>query len=267
MIYQKFKPCDQLIPFVRTYYSWENPENNDNIIVESPPSAYTGLVFNLGDDCKFGLLEKPRQLLPKAYYSGQATTSYTLELNGKISMFGAVLNATTLYKLFGDDQREFIDRRKKLCWSSEADVENLLNQLRRSTNLEKVQIIDNYLSSIVDGNQVVFDKFDESVALIDERNGNIKVNEILDRFGFSRRHYQKLFRERVGVSPKAYMRTKRMSRVCYLLTTTEEIDWQDIVFEGGYFDQSHFIKDFIDFIGRNPSLYFKNNQELHRLLQ
>jgi len=38
----------------------------------------------------------------------------------------------------------------------------------------------------------------------------------------------------------------------------EEIIWTEIVYETGYADQSHFIKDFQEFCGFNPSRYIKN---------
>ena len=37
-----------------------------------------------------------------------------------------------------------------------------------------------------------------------------------------------------------------------------EIVWTDIVYETGYADQSHFIKEFQEFCGFNPSKYIKN---------
>jgi AraC-like DNA-binding protein len=36
----------------------------------------------------------------------------------------------------------------------------------------------------------------------------------------------------------------------------------DVLFEGGYYDQSHFIKDFKYFSGRTPRRYNKTNVEL-----
>jgi AraC-like DNA-binding protein len=134
-------------------------------------------------------------------------------------------------------------------------------------NQTKIQLVDEYFNLMIESKKIERDRFDASVDYIDEKLGNISLQEVMDEYGFSSRYYQKLFIKRVGVSPKSYLRLRRMSRICHLLSTQKEIDWQDIVFEGGYFDQSHFIKDFLDFIGRNPSVYFKDNKELARLLR
>ena len=47
----------------------------------------------------------------------------------------------------------------------------------------------------------------------------------------------------------------------------KDIDWHDIIYYGGYFDQSHFIKDFLKYVGRNPSDYYRSNIELAKLIK
>lgn len=267
MFYKKFNPTDGLKPFIHTYYVWENLNNTSSLIIESPPSAYSAFVFNLGDEYKAGIYGKRLMITPRIFLTGQATKSYSLELQGKISMVGVVLKATTLYYFIEGDQKSLLNKRKDLTDYMGDRLTNLYSELKIAlTNKEKISLVDNFLLRILEEKEVTRDKFDESVDFIDSKYGNTTLRDITDQYEFSPRYYQKIFHKRVGVSPKSYMRMRRMSHICHLLTTQKEINWQDIVYEGGYFDQSHFIKDFMDFIGRNPSIYFKNNKELARLL-
>ena len=216
-------------------------------VVESPPSAYTALVFNLGDAHQFASIGEKMRYAPTTYLAGQATRSYSLKFSGNIAMVGAVLYATSIFKLFGGDQKDLIDQRVETYGIESHELDKTRLHLVGNVGQDINKALDAFFLSIVEGKKLVFDRFDQSVAKIDSKHGNIALPDIIDEFGFSARYYQKLFMQRVGLSPKSYIRLRRLSRVCYLLSTKKEIDWQDIVFEGGYYDQSHFIKDFLDF--------------------
>ncbi len=267
MFYKKYEPSHELKSFIHTYYLWEDLRDENPLIIESPPSAYGGIVFNFGDQYMAGVYDHQLEITPRIFFTGQATKSYTLELFGRISMIGLVLKATTLYYLISEEQKSFLNKRMSLSDFIGNEIQALFDRLKSTINDEnKISLLDTYFTEIIRSKGIARDRFDDSVDFIDAKFGNTTLNEVVEKFGFSSRYYQKLFIRRVGVSPKSYMRMRRMSHICHLLQTQKEINWQDIVFEGGYFDQSHFIKDFLDFIGRNPSIYFKENRELARLL-
>jgi hypothetical protein len=97
MHYKKYGPDIFLEPFIETYYIWEDATNVDALILESPPSAYCAMVFNLGDEYKAGIYGENLLVTSEIFFAGQATKSYTLKLKGKISMIGVVFRATSLY--------------------------------------------------------------------------------------------------------------------------------------------------------------------------
>ena len=55
------------------------------------------------------------------------------------------------------------------------------------------------------------------------------------------------------------MRIVRFNYLWDKIRTEHVLDYQDLVFDGHFFDQSHFIKDFKDIIGETPSYFFKRN--------
>lgn len=268
MEYKQFQAVEALQPFIRCFYLWKDAQPNAPLIIESPPSSYNAIVFNFGDAYKVGLYDRNRQVTPQVFFTGQATKSYSLEFTGEIYIIGLVLKPTTLYHLIQVDQKQFVDQRCDLMAYLGSNIQDLYQYLRSvNSAMEQIEIISNYMDAFITQKNIHRDWLDHSVDDIDTHNGNIKFDEILEKYQKSKRYYQKVFLKRVGISPKSYMRTKRLSHVCYLLSTHQEVNWQDIVYEGGYFDQSHFIKDFTEFIGRNPTNYFKNNQELARILR
>ncbi|MBE9181174.1 AraC family transcriptional regulator [Oculatella sp. LEGE 06141] len=82
-----------------------------------------------------------------------------------------------------------------------------------------------------------------------------KVGSVVEQTGFSTRHFNQLFRDQVGLTPKLYCRVQRLQQALQLLTDKEPIDWLDIAFTCGYFDQAHFIHDFRAFANCTPTEY------------
>ncbi len=268
MHYQKYSPNPSLRSFIQTYYIWENPDNANVLTIESPPSAYTAMVFNLGEPFLAGVYGGKLYQVPLCFFTGQATQSYTLKLSGKIFMIGVVLKATSFYHFTGLDQKPFLNKRADLFNIMGNKAKKVYEQLKNLTNRKKmITLLDQFFLQIIAERKIVRDEVDKSVDIIDDQHGNLKLANLQEKVSLSPRYFQKVFTRRIGVSPKSYMRLRRMSHICFLLSTKKEINWHDLVYEGGYFDQSHFIKDFMDFIGRNPSLYFKHNNELARLVR
>ncbi|HAJ64811.1 MAG TPA: AraC family transcriptional regulator [Cyanobacteria bacterium UBA8543] len=83
------------------------------------------------------------------------------------------------------------------------------------------------------------------------------VSEVTNQIGFSARHFNQLFRNQVGLTPKLFCRIQRLRQVLYLLAGKKQINWMDVALKCGYFDQAHFIHDFRTFAGCTPTDYLE----------
>jgi methylphosphotriester-DNA--protein-cysteine methyltransferase len=108
---------------------------------------------------------------------------------------------------------------------------------------------------------------DEAVGFIDMHNGSVSVEEVATKFKVSRRYLEKQFLEKVGVSPKFYARIKRFGTLSNKVAHLEKVDWQDVVFETDLHDQSHLVKEFMEFNKMNPSEYHQKHREMTRFLK
>jgi AraC-like DNA-binding protein len=84
------------------------------------------------------------------------------------------------------------------------------------------------------------------------------VAAVVERTGFSQRHFIASFRDEVGLTPKMFARITRFRRVIDSLQGSAQVDWSALALECGYFDQAHFIHDFRDFAGISPSAYLRH---------
>jgi AraC-like DNA-binding protein len=82
-----------------------------------------------------------------------------------------------------------------------------------------------------------------------------RVDEVAERFGIAPRTLQRLFQRYVGVSPKWVLRRYRLHEAAAVLAREQHRPWAEVAAELGYFDQSHFIRDFTRAIGMTPVAY------------
>jgi AraC-like DNA-binding protein len=92
-----------------------------------------------------------------------------------------------------------------------------------------------------------------AIELIHRTQCNIRIQELADECGVSRRHLERVFSECVGVSPKIYTRIYRFRAVMDDAAAKTPVNWADIAAAHGYSDQSHFIRDYRSFSGRVPT--------------
>jgi AraC-like DNA-binding protein len=91
-----------------------------------------------------------------------------------------------------------------------------------------------------------------------ESHGVVRVGELADALGWSRKRLVARFREEIGLPPKAVARVLRFERARALATGAERPDWARIAVDCGYYDQSHLINDFRAFTGRTPGTFFQD---------
>lgn len=87
------------------------------------------------------------------------------------------------------------------------------------------------------------------------------VAGLIEQTGLSERRLIDLFRDQVGMTPKAFCRVRRFQRVLMAVHRQERVDWARVAQEGGYYDQAHLIHDFQSFAGMTPATYVERATE------
>lgn len=267
MRYQKFKPSADLTSLVECYYVWEG-ETKGRLEVQSPPNGFSAIVFNFGDPSWAYQHSSELVAIPKAFVSGQFTSNYHIVLDGLICSIGIVFKPSSFYNFFGLRMSELVNSRMPLELLLMDKAVPLYNRIKHEKNEEKrIKILDEFLVPYTSIAKSRLSVIDEALEFIDEMKGNVTVEGVASHLKISRRYLEKKFLEKVGVSPKFYARVKRFSILSNKLAHTNKVDWQDVVFESGLHDQSHLVKEFMEFNGMNPSDYHKQHQEMVRFLK
>ncbi|HEX2608259.1 MAG TPA: helix-turn-helix domain-containing protein [Flavisolibacter sp.] len=268
MIYQKFKPADWLSPFVECYFIWHSSGKVvTDFVVESPPTGFCSIVFNSGDDYILQNKKYEQLAVPRQFISGQSIYSYKLFFNGVINLAGIVLKPAALASLFHHPTYQYTEERITLREVFKPSVvEKLSDQLAQvGDDNEKAKLLEGFLT--IQCGQPQLDDIDRVANLIVERNGMIDVSELLKEVFMSRRNFERKFFKKVGLSPKYYARLRRISFVMNAIAGKKKADWSHLFSECEFYDQSHFIRDFVEFTGRTPQQYLDENLELANLVE
>lgn len=85
--------------------------------------------------------------------------------------------------------------------------------------------------------------------------GTLSIRTVSDQLGISQNHLDTQFKRLVGISPKVFARLYRFGSVLSTIDVRQPIDWGQIAHDSGFYDQSHFNKDFAAFTGDSPTDY------------
>lgn len=102
----------------------------------------------------------------------------------------------------------------------------------------------------------------EAVALLRAANGALSVRELSARTYYSERHLNRLFTEHLGLGAKQFGRLLRVNRAARVLGSGAH-SLSVLAQDTGYFDQSHFIRDFREVCGVTPREYLANLSEFY----
>jgi AraC-like DNA-binding protein len=83
----------------------------------------------------------------------------------------------------------------------------------------------------------------------------IHVAEVARLLGLSERQLERRFLERVGVTPKRFATLRRFERAVAFTRTAPSLT--AVALDAGYYDQSHFIREFRRFTGVSPGALFR----------
>ena len=182
--------------------------------------------------------------------------SITLNFIGTMDTFIIICKPTVFTRVFSIDLTPIPKRSIDLPHAVFQPLWEELSQIK--TTEERIDHFTKFVNSFQqthyqpDAIDVFYDK-------IIEKGTTTLLKEIVKDFPACQRTLERNFIKRTGVSPKTLMRIVRLDYLWTKIKDENAIDYQDLVFDGNYFDQAHFINDFKSIIGETPNYFFNRN--------
>lgn len=258
MQFTRLEPPQELNTIVECYWI---AEDNDPTPVRQKiiPDGFPEIIFHFGDPYKINLTTQ-WEVQVKSLLAGQITRYFYLENTGKSHMLGIKLKPAAVYQLFEVEMNTLNDHVADLHDALNGKLDALENQVRTSSNNhERIAIINNYLGQLIlKPSDLVVEK---ALSEIFSTHGLVTVSELCELTNTHERQLQRRFKKEIGLSPKFYSRLIRFNYIFHL-AQEKKLRWSEVGLEAGYYDQSHFIKNFKSFTGEDPTGYFFDEPNL-----
>ncbi|WP_316785341.1 helix-turn-helix domain-containing protein [Pedobacter frigiditerrae] len=260
MNYQTFEPSQELTTLIKCYWTLESPKEENPQRQTIISDGCMEMIFHYGDLYKQYLENGDSIIQPRCFVIGQLTQPLEIEPTGETGIFSIRFHpegflplatipikementAVSLKKLFGKDGEELEE--KILTTSSVADrikhIETfLLNRLADSETIDRI--------------------IKSTVETILTANGQLSIDELSKQTNINRRQLERKFSSTIGLSPKQLSKTIRLQATLKMLLNKEFTSLTALAYEGEYYDQAHFIKDFKEFTGLTPKEFYGNS--------
>ena len=173
-----------------------------------------------------------------------------------------------LYRLMGVPLNEFsMDESFDSTYMLDKEIAFITERLREATAYDQmVSIIESFLLKKLRHLRSKL-PIDSVLPLIIKKGGLVNVDDIAQQSCVSVRQLERQFQQRIGISPKFFVRLTRFSKAWVMKENNPHLKWTTIAYECGYFDQMHLIRDFKEFAGVTPSVIeaeFNNSPFLFR---
>ena len=252
---QKFYPNPTLAPFIREYMIIETVLQISNHIM---PDTSVVMAFRYK-----GCIENTEGItsvvLPNAMVTGlkKSVRNYTYSAHTG--------NLLVIFRESGIRAFSKVPAHELFNTSITSDnlfpnttLNSILECLSDATSHEKrINIIEAFLL-----NMLRFNKPDllvnEAIHNIKKQNGIIVIKDLAKSLYISHDSFEKRFRASVGTTPKQFASIVRMNHLVKNHSTYDSLTAAS--YDAGYYDQSHFIKDFRQFTGQTPTVFFKNTR-------
>lgn len=260
MKYTEIIPGERLKPYIRCYYTFEsdtNVELNDTVF----PGGHMEIIFNLGEGIWQSSVNEIFHTNPQVELWGKITQPLAVKSVGKNLMLGIRFYAHSAAYFLNEEVWEFNNQVADLRDLLGAPVRTLQARLKETRQLNRrIELIEEFLL----GRMALKERRADNIAMIGriikemqqdpyaDNTGNMET--IASRHNISSRYLRKLFLQYTGVTPKLYNKINRFQQ-SLLLITENRSSLTSIAYDCGYFDQSHFIRDFKFFAGIAPSAY------------
>lgn len=265
MIYRSFIPPMALRNIVKCIWVLEDADSlHANEYEKILPDGSPEMLFHYGERFK----KKNRDgedFQQRSFLFGQLTSFIELKPTGSVGVLGIKFHPHGLFQLTGIPQWQLNDQAIDLVNIFPRQYAETEEKIWSASSIEeRVLFAENFLLHELNTLSMKRKKDHQSIAfalqqLINpfSRKDN---NTIASSLHISKRELERRFSDQVGLSPAQYAKIIRFQ---YIFQVKEKMQsLTELALAAGYYDQSHFIRDFKAIAGVNPGTFFKQEAKL-----
>lgn len=265
MTFQEFIPSPALRPYVARYWLVETfPADAHPMEHLLLPNSLDGFVFQYQTQAPhFYLRAGQAEALPAAYALLQPVAPWRLRLPAACGIAGVFFRPGVVHRWLRCPMHELTQQPLDLEALLGREVGHLLAQLGEAISGpdRRAQLLEAFVAQRLPVFAQSVTCADHALQLLVQHHGNASVQALARQLRVSRQYLARQFAEQVGLSPKLAGRIMRFNAVHQRLVRQPQPNWLDLVYQFGYYDQAHLIKDFQAFTGGSPTDFQRASTE------
>ncbi|WP_343330788.1 helix-turn-helix domain-containing protein [Polaribacter staleyi] len=243
------------------FYFAEN--TNTKIITKTfLPSYQTILIFSFGSKTTLQSKDNTEIKIDKYLLLGPIKQAFNYDLFPNSKILVVNFKADTFYRFFGDISQNKYQELNSDGLSNENCFMTLWSELYKIKNTK--QRIDHILHFcrpyLQEQNKIAEKLINIKSKFVDP------IKLIADQEQQTERNVQLIHKKQLGYSAKEINRYQRFIKAIQLIQNNTsksiKVNWLDIINECGYYDQSHLILDFKNYLNLTPTNYLKFQQNI-----
>lgn len=190
----------------------------------------------------------------EVYVMGFCSSFVEFDINKEFNYFGIRFLPGAFSILFNIDASELSNRSEYLA-SVQTDLYKYIQQLISAcVSFEGLSNkLNTYFLNHIAHLDITLDKrFSKALACILSNKGMVNIETELND-GISSRHLRRLFNFYVGDTTKSFCRVIRFQNLLKIDPSISLLQAEKLFYDFGYYDQTHFIKEFKQYYGITPS--------------
>lgn len=253
MIYHRQLPPEALQTLINCYWHIDSEGDSEITTEKIVPDGYSEVILHYGAPYEINI-SGTWELQAPLLLAGQIRKHFFLRNTGASGMVGIKFQPAALTYLFNIDQSVLTDKVIALPAILAERLAFIVAQLKDGMNIDNVFNRLNELFLALPPVHSSNTSLDAAMDRLLEKKGNLSIKELTDVADCSERQLERYFKRFIGLSPKFYARVIRLAHVFELMQAGTK-SWSDLVYDSGFYDQSHFIKNFKEFTGEDPTAY------------
>ncbi len=252
MVFQKIAPHPDLSIFIEYYWMMED-DTLEAQIEKIIPDGFNEIIYNYRGLYQSSVVDGWR-LQNRFVMAGQISQHFFLKNTGATGMVAVKFKPSALAYIYGVNMPQLTDQIVDIDYSEQSAFYDLYLIVKEEAPFEQIaEKLNVYFLQKV-GAIKLNREIEIAISLIFKHKGIISVSAIADECCITERQLQRLFAHYIGLSPKFYMRIIQFSYI-FKIIQMQNPTWSELAQLGGYFDQSHFIRNFKSFTGEDPTKY------------
>lgn len=245
------EPCEELRPYIRYYWTFET---SGDMSVLTFPIGYAQLIFHRRSRFYIPELEAEQA---RFSISGQVNFPARIQSSGDVETIVVVFYPHTIGTMFNIPVSAFYNQEIDGYSLGDKSLDILADAVLNADNLaEAVKMIEKCLLSRLKESAIYnFNRVGVSLKHLFLDNA-ISVESMAQLACLSRKQFERVFFNAVGMKPKEYSCVARFQKSLWLMQNGNR-DFADIAYSCGYADQSHFIRECRSYSGITPAELLK----------